>query len=171
MRYPEIDASRTTKWIHRLRKDDNALLWLGAPVTVILGISFVLPLVVIESLWFLLLLIPVLFVVAGGIRYLTETFSSEAISKDENLDKAEIAYSKIRGYETTLARPLMLNIHNHAKEGHPGEDYYSRALGKRCSTCGPRLDALDKLVPKRVDSDDDIKAVDDHMKLMKELMQ
>lgn len=170
MKHLKLDAGPVATKIYDLKSADNVFVELFAPIT-ILSFAVIGGISSVVSLWWLITLVPLAIALSMVAIFFSSTFEAgRSYSLDSYVEEAREQYEAITSdFDRNLARPLVERIFQHAKDKHPsGVMYYDIASG-RCPVCAPRLVTLDKLVPAKVNSDDDIKAVESHLEMMKEV--
>lgn len=154
MRYPKPDAPKLA-WIIRDNAEGLALSCI--PIGMIGG--FVSVTLTIFNFWFLLLFLPVLtYVLFVPVWYRMNAVSLGSSLGDETVKLALKSYRRIdnpitKGY----ALPLLENIYAHAED---------HEWVRVCSTCRPRLNLIEKLVPNSISSNEDIERAANFVKLL-----
>lgn len=165
MRYINADAGpviKATDTVYKLADGFLAVIFIPSVVAALLATgAFAM---ISGALWAAFLFVP-------GLIYLTlfvcyrknSVLSGDFFSSDEVVEKAQKSYNRIPpGLPRDLATDLMKNILLHAEQGH---SLYG------CGKCEARSSRIAQLVPvnQALEHDGDIKAVDNHLQIMREL--
>lgn len=164
MQYLKPDATRLQRAAFNAYKNDmldGIIIGTG----VVGGIAGLVFSVLLANLWCLLLLLFLLFAVLVDIKYERSTVRiGHKDAGDAILNRAEKYLASIRGNDVDiLARPVYLKIFEHAKF-HVNDQ-------TECSTCAPRVLALENLLPTALNyqDDSDVRQVLDFLEARKEL--
>lgn len=164
MQYLKPDATRLQRAAFNAYKNDmldGIIIWTGA----FGGIAGLVFAVLLANLWCLLLLLFLLFAVLVDIKYERSTVKiGHKDAGDAVLNEAGKYLASIRGSDVELlAQPVYLKIFEHAKFHYNDQT--------ECSTCAPRLLALENLLPRALNYRDgsDVRQVLDFLQMRKEL--
>jgi hypothetical protein len=169
---PSKINSKTVNGLNELLPSEAMNFFMPVAMLGAFGLPFLIGLGATVSLYFLLILVPILVVLGFGfIHYQRNTLPTEYSFERTAYTNAYTTFSKITDpVDRDAGRVLLDNIWKHElsyedRQSHGGT-YYG------CDTCSPRHDLLKELASSQVSiGTEDIQRVKDHIRIKKEVMK